>query len=308
MNSLVRYHLLPEGGFLLEKFRELEALFRGWRVLLGLLVFSISAPAQGILAPAQAIKTNFPKKTKNLTAILGAFPLEVEVLKSQLTGRKEKTIEGLTVYTGRLGRRRVVLVPSGIGKVNAALTTTLVLEHFRPEQVLFTGIAGGMNPALQPGDLVIGTRLVHHDYGRQTPEGWQVRPTKNPYTFADNPVYFPADSVLKLLAAFVLPKVKFEAINDRTPRVVADTIMTGDVFLADTKRNRELSKRFGADAVEMEGAAVAQICHQQRVPFLVIRSLSDNGDDSAALDFQKYGAVAARNSAALVRAMVERLR
>jgi adenosylhomocysteine nucleosidase len=264
--------------------------------------------AQGILAPAQSVTTGFPKKTKNVTAILGAFPLEVEVLKGQLEGRKEKRIAGLTVYTGRLGGRRVVLVPSGIGKVNAALTTTIVLEHFRPAQVLFTGIAGGMNPDLQPGDLVIGTHLVHHDYGRQTPEGWQVRPTKNPYTFADNPVYFPADSVLKLLAAFVVPKVKLEAINDRTPRVVADTIMTGDVFLADTKRNRELRQRFGAGAVEMEGAAVAQVCYQQRVPFLVIRSLSDNGDDSATLDFQKYGAIAARNSAALVRAMVERLR
>jgi adenosylhomocysteine nucleosidase len=292
-------------------FRDMNHLTTACRCFFIALSLVLSKPAatraQGILAPAQKTATDFPQKPRDLTAVIGAFELEVEVLKAQLEGRRERVVEGLRVYTGRLGGRRVVLVPSGIGKVNAAMTTTLVLEHFRPAQVLFTGIAGGMNPDLQPGDLVVGTRLVHHDYGRQTPEGFESRPTKNPYNFADNPVYFPADSALKLLAAYVVPKVRFESIGNRSPRVIADTIVTGDVFLADTKRNRELRQRFGADAVEMEGAAVAQICYQQRVPFLVIRSLSDNGDDSATLDFQKYGAVAARNSAALVRAILERL-
>lgn len=266
------------------------------------------ASAQGLITQPSGT-SDFPKKARNHTAIVGAFADEVALLKSEIQGRKTRRIEGLDFYTGRLAGRRVVLVRAGIGKVNAALTTALLLEHFRPREVLFTGIAGGMNPDLQPGDLVIGTRLVHHDYGRQTPQGMLRRATRNPYTFAENPVFFPADSALGLLAKAIADTIRLEAINgQRRPQVTAGVIVTGDVFLANTALNRQIRQETDGEAVEMEGAAVAQVCFQQRVPFLIIRSLSDNGDDAALGDIRQFYGLAARNSARLVRAVVGKLR
>lgn len=275
--------------------------------LASLLLTLTGAFAQGsITTPGGA--SVFPKKAQNVTAVVGAFADEVEMLRNQIEGRQDREIEGLHFATGQLNGRPVVLVRAGIGKVNAAMTTTLLLEHFRPREVLFTGIAGGMNPALQPGDLVIGTRLVHHDFGRQTPQGLERRPTKNPYTFAENPVYFPADSALLTLASAVADTVRLEWINGRRkPKVAAGVIVTGDVFLASTAHNRQIRAETGGEAVEMEGAAVAQLCHQQGVPVLVIRSLSDNGDDAALGDIRRFYQLAARNSAALVRAVLGRL-
>lgn len=256
--------------------------------------------AQGLLAPQAVDSSYFPVKSNNITAIMGAFELEVELLKNRMEDRKELKIEGIPFYTGTLNGQPVVLTRSGIGKVNAALTTTLLLEHFKPKQVLFTGIAGAMNPSLHPGDIVIGKQLAHHDYGRQTPEGLLKRGTRNPYHFAENPVYFPTDSILLVTVETAGKKINLQSIGVYKPKIITGTIITGDVFMADTKVNAQLRKDFSADAVEMEGAAVAQVCYQQKVPFVVIRSLSDSANDSAALDFQKYGKIAAENSAMLV--------
>jgi len=277
-------------------------------LFLFVLIASNQSFSQGILVKAEADSTYFPVKSNNITAIMGAFETEVELLKARLENKQEKRIEGIRFYTGKLNDLPVVLTRAGIGKVNSALTTALLLEHFRPKQVLFTGIAGAMNPTLRPGDIVIGKQVAHHDYGRQTPEGLLKRGTRNPYYFAENPVYFPVDSLLLVTTETASKKINLQSIGEYKPQIITGTIITGDVFMADTKVNAKLRKDFGADAVEMEGAAVAQICYQQKVPFIVIRSLSDSADDSAALDFQKYGKVAAENSAMLVLEVMKLLK
>ncbi len=250
----------------------------------------------------------FPKKSSTYTAIMGAFADEVEVLKKDIKGRKERKIEGLTFYTGQLEGKKVVLVQGGIGKVNAALTTTLLLEHFRPREVLFTGIAGGLNPDYHPGDIVVATKVAHHDYGRYLNEGMQQRPTRNPYNFKENPVYFPSDSALLLVTELVVPKVKLESIEEYKPFIHTGVVVTGDVFMASDSASLAIRRAMNADAIEMEGAAVSQICYQQKVPFLVIRSLSDNANHSASVDMHKFGPIAARNSATLIKALVQRLK
>ncbi|MBC7922499.1 MAG: 5'-methylthioadenosine/S-adenosylhomocysteine nucleosidase, partial [Ferruginibacter sp.] len=123
-------------------------------------------PVQPALATPAA-----PRKFKPVTAILGAFPDEVTLLEGKMRNRKERYLQGVRFLTGKLNGQPIILARTGIGKVNAAATTTLLLEHFRPREVLFTGIAGGINPSLAPGDLVIGTRLAHHDYGTLTEKG-----------------------------------------------------------------------------------------------------------------------------------------
>ncbi|MGC4013878.1 MAG: 5'-methylthioadenosine/adenosylhomocysteine nucleosidase [Luteolibacter sp.] len=242
-----------------------------------------------------------------VTAILGAFPAEVNILHDQIMQKKDTVIQRVRFTLGILNGRRVVLASTGMGKVNAAMTTTLALEHFKPQQLLFTGIAGGVDPHLQPGDLVIGTSVAYHDYGTLTPDSLELRPTRNPFTLQDNPLNYICDSGLVRMAFACSQTIHWEKIADgaggRMPSVVKGVIVTGDVFVASATATERFRKSQYAAATEMEGAAVGQICWQQQVPFIVIRSLSDNANSHAAADVRAFYQVAANNSAALVVAL-----
>lgn len=269
------------------------------------LVFFILA-AVCCLQPATAQPSN------NLTGILGAFGAETTLLLSQVQQKKEQVIQGTHFTEGILNGAPVVIAQTGIGKVNAAITTTLLLEHFKPARVLFTGIAGGVNPQLSPGDLIIGTRLAYHDYGAVIGDSLLRQPTKNPLTLQENPLYFPCDSMLVQLANTVSRQLVFEKIGGGTQALTPTTrsglIVTGDVFVSSANTTQQLWQQLHAEATEMEGAAVAQTCWQQQVPFLVIRSLSDKANSHAAFDITRFYEVAAHNSARLVMAIVGALK
>jgi adenosylhomocysteine nucleosidase len=246
-----------------------------------------------------------------VTAILGAFPPEMNILQEQIQQKKDTVIQQVLFTRGLLNGRRVVLAQTGMGKVNAAMTTTLMLEHFHPHELLFTGIAGGVDPDLSPGDLVIGTAVTYNDYGTLTPDSIQHRATHNPFTLQQNPLFFTCDPGLVQTARSVSKQVAFEKINDRNggrlPTIVAGIIVTGDVFVASLPATQKFHRQLGAEATEMEGAAIGQICWQQRVPFLVIRSLSDNASSNAASEVRTFYQVAANNSASLVMALAAAL-
>ena len=246
-----------------------------------------------------------------ITGILGAFPKEVVMLEEQITEKKEQTIEGKRFVVGRLSGRRVALTWTGIGKVNAAMTTTLMIEHFKPNEVIFTGIAGGINPDLLPGDIVIAERVAHHDLGVVTPSGFEARGVINPLTGRRNPVFFPANERLLKLAELTAKEVELEplktSIGERVPRIIKGVVVTGDAFIASSAKGIELREKLGADAVEKEGAAVAQICYQRGIPYLVIRSISDKADEKAREDLEKFLKMAAENSARLVARIAEHL-
>lgn len=245
--------------------------------------------------------------TEKPIAILG-IPEETEELALRLKGKKDVNIEGLNFVTGELSGKRVVLVRLGFGKVNAALAATLVIEHFKPEGLIFTGAAGALNPELVPGDIVIGTQTTQHDFGMisdesaDAPTGFTHWRTRNPITNEKNPLYFTAGDRLIKAARAAAPFVTLEKIDPklRDPKVIEGVIVTGDLFVSEKSKNYELGVRFDADAVEMEGAAVAQISWQFRVPCLVIRSISDTANGSSLPDYYKFVKVAARNSSNLV--------
>ncbi len=244
----------------------------------------------------------------NITGILGAFPEEIKLLLSQTTDKRESVIQQVTYISGTLKGKPVVIAYTGIGKVNAALATILLIEHYRPKAILFTGIAGAINPDLAPGDIVIGTRLAHHDYGTLTPEGTLRRATRDPATLLENPIYFPSDSSLLERVMRAGKSVLLENVSGlvtRKPSLTAGVIVTGDVFVASGDAANELRKKMNAEATEMEGAAVAQVAYQQQVPFLVIRSMSDNAGNNASGDIINFYQAAARNSAKLVMAFLE---
>ncbi len=241
-------------------------------------------------------------------AILGAFDEEVAILEGQLVNPKTHTIERIQFLTGTLNEQDVVIARTGVGKVNAAMTATLLIEHFQPNGVVFTGVAGGLNPDLQIGDIVIAQKTAQHDLGRLESTEIENTSVRNPINGNRNPVFFPADPELLQIAETALGDIELNPFQtpqgQRYPRIIKGTVVTGDVFVASDAKKTTLHKNLGADAVEMEGAAVAQVCWQHNIPCLVIRSLSDNAGPNASEDFKKYYKIAARNSAALVSRIV----
>jgi adenosylhomocysteine nucleosidase len=247
----------------------------------------------------------------NALAVLGAFDQEVGLLEKMVSGARSSEIEGITFVSGRLGGRPVVIAWTGVGKVNAAMTATLLIEHFKPARVIVTGIAGAVDANLEPGDIVIAERTAHHDMGILWREGVEPGGVKNRLTGDDNPVFFPADPTLLAAARRAAGQTAFDPVTlktgKRSAHILFGTIVTGDTFVASRERCEELSEKLGADAVEMEGAAVAQLCYQRGIGCLVIRSVSDKADEEAIVDKETFYKLAARNSASLVLAIIRDL-
>jgi adenosylhomocysteine nucleosidase len=245
----------------------------------------------------------------DITGILGAFGEEIKLLLAEVKHTKVSVFQAITFTEGDLKGEHVVIAQTGIGKVNAALTTILLIEHFHPKRILFTGIAGAVNPTLAPGDIVIGLTVAHHDFGTLKPDGITRTPTRDPNTMQENPVYFPGDSILISLARKASNVVTLDSVQSakgrRRPAIVAGVIVTGDVFVSSKPATLELFNNMRAEATEMEGAAVAQVCYQQRIPFLVIRSMSDNAGEDAATDVAAFYQIAAHNSARFIMAILE---
>ncbi|WP_027003463.1 5'-methylthioadenosine/adenosylhomocysteine nucleosidase [Hugenholtzia roseola] len=246
--------------------------------------------------------------TAQPVAIIGAMDAEIEQFRSYLKNAKSTQLLGVTFYQGSIEDQPVVLVKSGIGKVNAALTTALLLQNFKPSAVIFTGIAGGIGENLLPGDIVISTQTAQHDFGQLSSEGISVWQTFNREE-KSNPLFFPCDSALVSLAEQAAAQAQLRLVRTydakRKPSINKGTIVTGDVFMASSQGKAKLIKDFNAAAVEMEGGAVAQICFQEKIPYLVIRSISDTADEDAERFYKKFIKVAAFNSASLVIEMLK---
>ncbi len=245
------------------------------------------------------------------TAILGAMPEEVAMLERQLAKKNERSIEGVKFVEGQLMGRDVVIAQTGTGKVNAAMTAAILIDNFHPKQVIFTGIAGAVNPQLSPGDIVIAEKTAQHDHGILTSSGLENTGAVSPITGRANPVFFPADPALLQLAEYAAQNIALEKIKtsegEKSPGIMKGVVVTGDIFVASPEKCEELRRTLGADAVEMEGAAVTQICYQLGIPCIVIRSISDNANEKAAQDMQKFHKIAAMNSASMVVGIVENL-
>jgi adenosylhomocysteine nucleosidase len=249
-----------------------------------------------------------------ITAVLGAQTREISMLRDEMTDRTERGILGLPFWEGTLAGRRVVIARMASGKVNAAMVATLVIEHYEPAEVIVTGVAGGLNPELGPGDMIIANRTVQHDIVRLHPKGVvEYRGARNPLRGNRNPVFLETPAPLVEIARQAAGRTAFSPIPWRqsatthTVQVITGTVATGDAFVANDEKRAELREKLKADAVEMEGAAVGQICYQLETPCLVIRCVSDFANDSAISDFDSFADVAAANSAHLVREIVRTL-
>jgi len=226
--------------------------------------------------------------------ILGAMDEEVALLKASLGNMQETTWKHLTFYQGTINDIDVVLVKCGIGKVAAALATTVLIEKYAPTAVVNTGSAGGFDKALNIGDLVIASHVIHHD----------VDLTHFGYTLgqcAGMPEAYVCNEALINAAT----QAASELANVQT---TSGLICTGDAFIGSDDAVEALRIKFPEmKAVEMEGAAIGQTCHMLDVPFLVIRSLSDIAGKTSSVSFKEYLDTAAKHSAQLVMAMIKAL-
>ena len=229
---------------------------------------------------------------QSVVGVLG-IAREIAPIESHLQNSHEIAVRGYVFRVGTLNGRQVVIGRSGAGKVNAAIIATLLIGQFNPSAILFSGTAGAVDPALLPGDVVIGETVAQHDVGVQTSEGIRRRGMRNAITGEMDPLLVPAPETLLAVARrsaqdLQLPAIQTPDGEKRVPRIVEGVIVTGDVFVSDNTLRKDLRSTLKATAVEMEGAAVVQTCRQFRVSCLVVRSITDRADSQALTNYEQY--------------------
>ena len=236
--------------------------------------------------------------------IFGAEEQEVKLLKKHLVGEIRK-IAGLSFFAGKIMGKDVVLVCSGIGKVNAALCCQILISEFKVDALINTGAAGGLIEGLKVFDIVVSSEAVQHDVDATAfgyPIG-QVPMTKSPF--------WPADKRLKNLAVKAFKALQKESDDEHIKdlKLIEGRIASGDAFVSDKKLRARIIKEFNPACVEMEGAAAAQVCSINKIPFLILRSISDTAgkDEAAKISYEVFSAQAAKDSSLLVLQMLKML-
>lgn len=266
-------------------------------------------PKVKIAPPAPKPAAKAPAKPSGSgTGIVTATQSELTVYEKLMRERVTTTLGGSRFVVGKLAGRRVIATACGAGKINAAATAALLLQQFRPAEVLMSGPAGTMQAELEVGALLLVERAGFHDVGTTGPEGWQPRPVVDPASGQPFPLFFPADARLMNAAGAVAFELNRAAgPKNRAPKIVRGELLTGDTFCASDQKRTELLTTFRAQAVDTESAAVAQICWRENVPFLSIRGISYRVGNRAVEEHRRAAPAAASNAARFTVALVERL-
>lgn len=223
--------------------------------------------------------------------IIVAMEEELEVILKIMKKDKTEVRANMKFHSGEISDKKVVAVICGIGKVNSAVCTQILISEYDVKNVVNVGIAGGIGKDIVPGDIVIGDSLIQHDVDA-TAFGDVIGQIPRMDTFD-----FKADDNLVKLAK----KATQKATGHKS---YVGRIATGDQFVADLDKIKWLSEEFGALACEMEGASIAQTCYLNNIPFVVIRSISDNANTGAHMDFEKFKYLAVENSSNILKEMI----
>lgn len=228
-----------------------------------------------------------------MIGIIGAMQEEIEILKGDMQELQTEKIAHVEIFKGNLYGKDVVLMQSGIGKVNAAICATLLIQEYQPEMIINTGSAGGLGATLAVGDIVISQSVLHHD----------VVATAFGYELGQVPG-MPA----RYLADEKLIEYTQQAIENNNLKAHIGLIVSGDSFIGSSEQKQEILVNFKESlAVEMEAAAVAQTCHQFEVPFIITRAISDLANGEAEMSFEEFLKVACVSSSKIVKSLIETL-
>jgi adenosylhomocysteine nucleosidase len=229
--------------------------------------------------------------------LIGAMDEEIALYLEAMGESTASTRAGITYYEGVLAGKPVVLCKSGVGKVNASVCTQQLIDHYGVDAVFFTGVAGAVHPELNIGDIVVSTDCLQHDVD-VTALGFQ--PGQIP--FIEKWVWEADPRFVELAVQSA------EEVGAREGfRVVTGRILSGDQFVADREKVQWFYRQFQASCVEMEGAAVGQVCAMNGVPFVVVRAMSDKADGSAHVNFLEFTKLASQRSYAMVVSVLGKL-
>jgi adenosylhomocysteine nucleosidase len=244
-------------------------------------------------------------------AVLSAVSDELELLLDDLEAVHGEPLAVGTAWRGELGGREVVLALAGVGKVASALVATSLIERTRPHALVFTGVAGSLDPDLAVGDVLIASHVVQHDAGVLAPGGLQRYQAGHlPFLNPTTELGWPCAPDLVARARAVSSHVRFDPLppsaggHGGRPRVEEGLVATGDVFVNDPETRRRLYEELGARVVEMEGGAVAQVAATLGLPFLIVRTVSDLAGEHSVVDFTSFVRHVSASSARLVKALL----
>ncbi len=227
--------------------------------------------------------------------IIGAMEEEIEILKSKMEIVSAKKIIGTEFFLGKMNGKNIVLVRSGVGKVNAAICTQVLIDLYGADYIINTGVAGAVHRDLNIGDVVISSDLVQHDFDCTL------------INYAPGAIPGMGDSLFK--ADEELQRIAREAaasvlVNEHA---YVGRIATGDCFVAEDGIKARIWDVHNAHCTEMEGAAIAHACYLNKIPFIVIRSISDKADHSAEVSFDTFVHTAAKISSDVVEMMINKM-
>ncbi|WP_264446660.1 5'-methylthioadenosine/adenosylhomocysteine nucleosidase [Bacillus cereus] len=226
----------------------------------------------------------------NRIGIIGAMQIEIDLLLEKLHIKEEHTIAGMPFYKGNYMDTEIIITRCGVGKVNAAACTQILINNFDVDTIINTGVAGGLHPDVKVGDLVISTNVTHHDVSKNQ--------MKNLFPFQES---FIASKELRELAR--------EACNSSSLNVPVHEgrIVSGECFVEDSKLKEQLVTEYAPHCTEMEGAAIGHVAHINDIPFLVIRSISDSADDEAQVSYDDFAKTAANYCSEIIVEMLKHI-
>ena len=229
---------------------------------------------------------------KTKIGVIGAMHVEIELLISQLANLHETAVADMTIYEGTLGGTPVAVVRCGVGKVSAAMCTQALIDRFSPTHIINTGVAGALDPSLDIGDLVVARDLVQHDMD-VTGLGYQLGTIPELDAIAELRGKRTFDTDDTLAQAII----DAAAIIAPGAAVIRGRIASGDQFVCTQELRNRVIEAFDASCCEMEGAAIAQVCWRNGIPFVVVRAISDKADDTSSTEYPEFETVIAHHCA-----------
>lgn len=233
--------------------------------------------------------------SERIIGIMGAIPQEINGVVNLLSNKEEHEIGQRHYYTGELNNQKVVVVYSRVGKVAAATTVSTLILEFKITELIFTGVAGGIHADVKIGDIVLGQSMIQHDMNAQPLfPAYEIPMLGKAYFEADSSqLQVATTAILDLLEEQHLHKVISEddlnKFNIHTPQLHTGLIGSGDLFFSTNSQKEKLKQNLPEVlCVEMEGAAVAQVCYEFEIPFIIIRTISDDADDHSTIDFNSF--------------------
>lgn len=228
-----------------------------------------------------------------MIGIIGAMEEEVAILKDKIINLKTSKVAHATFYQGELNGKSVVLTQSGIGKVNAAISTALLIEKFNPKYIINTGSAGALDESLDIGNVIVSDKVSYHD----------ADATAFGYEYGQIP-----QMPLEFVANEHLLNEVSQVLNEQSIHSQVGLVVSGDSFIGSQSQRKKIKNQFpDAMAVEMEATAIAQTCHQFNTPFIITRAISDLANGQAEISFDEFLGEAAKSSSQTVENLLKKL-